>query len=284
LPDTPWDPPEESALLDKWGAKWYRELPKLTGISWQTQHYHRGFVCHICATSVRALLNAAPTVFARAPVTWVTLVKLAATTAKQLAPSPVLARIRRFSNFPQDWDPDALVPFADTTHLGNLREVHLAFAGLSAESLRSFLLNRSLTRLARVTLLNFYTAGTAVVSHLVNGAFAPVLEEVHLQKCCIGADGAPLLGELVQLPNIKKLVLPSNLIDSDVLIALAGVRVRKKIEVGLPDNRIGDRGARALLTGPFLRAPGVRLNLWGNRISARVRDELRAKFGDRVSF
>jgi hypothetical protein len=159
----------------------------LPGIIWQSRQYERGFVHHISAGSVRSLLNAEAEVFAHAPVAWLTLDKLTAVTAKQLARSPVLARFREFTKFGMEaWATDALAPLADTPHLCNLRAMYLWRAGLSADSVRALLANRSLTRLAHVAFTDCSAAGTDAVSAILASPSAPVLEAVTLQACGVG--------------------------------------------------------------------------------------------------
>lgn len=276
----------EAELLDKWGKVWDADLPKLPGIVWQNHQYERGFVHHITAGSVRSLL-AAEAVFALAPVTWLTLDKLTTSTAKQLARSPVLARVREFTKFGLEvWEADSLAPLADTPHLCNLRAAYLWRAGLSADSVRGLLANRSLTRLTHLTLLDSEAAGTGTVSAILAGPSAPVLETITLQSCGIGPDAAPLLPDLVRLPKLRRLYLTSNRITDAAVTALAGVKLPrgKTLAVGLGYNSLTDRGAEALLKGEFLRAEGVRLHLSGNRITKPAQAKLTAAFGDRVGF
>jgi hypothetical protein len=125
---------------------------------------------------VRSFLNAAPKIFAHAPVTWLSLEKLTASTAKQLARSPFLARIRRLDKLSlEEWGHDAFAPFADTLHLGNLRVVFLFRAEQSAESLRAFLANQSLTRLTQLWISDCESVGGDVVSAILASRSAPVI-------------------------------------------------------------------------------------------------------------
>src|SRR5262245_41993093 len=275
----------EEALLSAWDTAkgWRADLPRLTGITWQTQHYERGFVYHIHATSVRSLLKAAPEVFASAPVTWVSLDKLTAITAKELARSPVLARVRCLDKFSlETWEDAVLAAFADTTHLCNLHTLFLIRAGLSAVGLRPFLTNTSLTRLRYLSLHDCYSAGAALVSAILDSPSASTLEDITLQSCGIGPDVAPLISDLVQLPKLNRVRMVTNRIDDATLTALARVSVTKPVRVGLGYNALTDRGAGALLKGAFMRTPGVSINLGGNQITARMQKKLKDAFGDRV--
>jgi uncharacterized protein (TIGR02996 family) len=275
----------EEKLLDTWGEAWQAELPRLTGVFWQTQHYERGFVYHIGVTSVRSLLKAAPEIFSRAPVTWLSLGTLTANSAKQLANSPVMARIRHLDKLGlETWGETSLASFANSPHLGNLRMLSLWQSDQSTESLRAFLANQSLTRLTHFTLNSCMSAGTSVVSAIINSLSAPVIEEITFQGCGIGPDVAPLWAELLNLPKLKRVYLTSNRINDAAVPALAGVKVKKSLAMGLAYNSITDRGAESLLKGEFLRARGVRLQLAGNRITKRMQTRLTEAFGNRVGF
>jgi hypothetical protein len=105
-----------------------------------------------------------------------------------------------------------------------------------------------------------------------------------LQRCGIGPDVGPLLSELVQLPKLKILHLTSNLINNATVTALADVKVKRKLLVGLGYNSISDRGAEALLNGAFLRSSKVRVVLDGNRITRGMKTRMQQAFGNRVLF
>jgi uncharacterized protein (TIGR02996 family) len=285
LPDALKETPREEELLDKWGATaWHAKLPKPAGITWQTQHYERGFLYHVAAGSAPSLLRAAPEVFSRVPVTWASLDKLTPATGKQLARSPVLARLRRLDKLGMNaWSAGALGPFADTPHLRNLRVAYLHRTDLGAADFCALLSNPSLTRLANFSLVDCVSAGTATVSALVRSASAPVLEEATFQLCGIGPDVAPHLCDLVRLPKLRYVQLVNNRIDDAAVIALAGVSVAKELGVSLAWNAITDRGAGALLKGEFMRSPGVRAFLRFNRITDAMKARLAAACGDRAS-
>ena len=65
--------------------------------------------------------------------------------------------------------------------------------------------------------------------------------------------------------------------------AVAGVAVSGELEISLGWNEITDRGAEALLNGPLLRSPNVRVHLAGNPLTDAMKARLKDAFGDRVS-
>jgi uncharacterized protein (TIGR02996 family) len=265
---------------------WAREVPTYPGVSVWTgnEHgnaYERGFPFALYAKSVRSYLKAAPKLFPRVPVTKVRFATITPRTAGELACSPWIGRIQYLDQL-NGIGAVMLETLAGSPHLGNLRRA--LFGGtFTAQSLRSFLGNPSLTGLKRFNTLQCRHVGSGIVSALIASSSAPVLEEVSLYANGIGLDAAADLPALVRLPSLRELNLGGNRLGDVGLIALAGTTGAGPVRVWFGQNEATDRGAEALLSGPLLRSPTVFLGIGHNRLSDGMKVKLKDAFGDRVT-
>jgi uncharacterized protein (TIGR02996 family) len=269
---------------------WEAELPTYPGVfvsggNEYVGNYERGFPFDAYAKSVRSFLKAGPDLFARVPVTDIRFEVITPKTAGELTRSPFLARIRHLDQLNGITDA-ALEGLAASPHLCNLMKVVFGGHEVTAEGLQPFLLSPALTRLREFMTLNCGNVGSGVVPALVLSPSAAALEDVCLQDNGLGPDAAVVdLPGLVLLPRLRRLNISSNrLLGDEGAEAVAGVSVSGEMQINLGWNGITDRGAEAILHGPLLRSPGVRLNLeGGNPITDRMKARLKDAFGDRVA-
>ncbi len=278
----------EHELSKRHRLTWEAELPTYTGVFVSTGNeyvgsYERGFPYRVYAKSVRSFLKAAPRLFTRSPVTAIRFSVITPRTAGELARSPFLGRVRHLDQLNGITDA-ALEALAASPHLGNLTKLVLGGNEVTATGLRPFLANPTLTRLNYFMPLQCANVGSAVVPALVTSPCAAALEDVCLQGNGLGPDAAPDLPALLRLPRLRRLNISSNRLGDDGAEALASVAVGGALELSLGFNGMTDRGAEALLNGPLLRCPGVRLYLVGNSIGEGMQARLTAAFGDRVRF
>jgi uncharacterized protein (TIGR02996 family) len=280
LNDRPMTPREFKLFRDWAHPTWREEIPSYTGLGFYDSNYERGFIYHMFARSVRSFLKAAPDLYTRAPITQVRFHTITPKTAVELARSPAIARIRYLDQLNGISD-DALVGLATSPHLGNLTRVVFSDHELTQKGMRPFLANTSLTRLKDLNVHNCVALGSAVVLALVESPAASALEKVSMDNCRLGPDAALHLPALVRLPKLRSVDLSHNHeLGDEAAICLAGASASGSLSISLTWTAVTDRGADALLSGPFLRNSQVKLQLAMNQISDSMKAKLKEAFGD----
>jgi uncharacterized protein (TIGR02996 family) len=276
---------QETELFRPHFEKWATEAPTFPGVSVWTGNsygngYIRGFPYRLYAKSVRSYLKAAPELFPRMPVTRVRFETFTPKTSEELARSPWVSRIQyldQLNGIPSE----TLAALGSSPHMGNLRRVLLR--GGPIESMQVFLANPSLTRLTGFDTMQSSWLGSGIVAALLASPSARVLEKVSLFMNGIGADAVANIPALVQLPKLRELNLGDNRnLGDGGLSALAGATSAGAVLVWYSQNNVTDRGAAALLEGPFMRGPARFVGVPHNRISDAMKAKLKKAFGDRI--
>jgi uncharacterized protein (TIGR02996 family) len=266
--------------------RWRSELPELPGVQFGTQGaaqgFSRGFLWQMSAASVSAFLRAAPQLYTRVPVTCLHLSRLTIKEARELAASRHLARIRIWQDVYHRRTDKMLAAIAESPHLGNLRVLDLTGAPLTGAGIGRLLAAPSLRRLTRLCLASCRDLGASGAGAIAIAPTTDGLEHLNLSYCHFDSGAARAIAAATGMRRMKELNMSVNNLDDEAAIAFAAAPWPELRSLYIPQNRIGDRGAEAILNSANLRQLQARIWLRDNPISETVRAELKKTYGDRV--
>jgi uncharacterized protein (TIGR02996 family) len=297
----------ESDLLRRHESEWLAALPVLKGVTWVG--FQRGFVESVFVENVDAFLTHAPALFAAAPIRCVRTGKIDPSSARGLAGSLFLRRLKelnlgnavgmcrecvcslaRSSHMDyleslllhgNEFGDEAIAELAHSKHLWSLRELYLS--GTRMGDTGAATLGQS-CRMPDLTNLDLRDnpIGDEGVAGIAYSVGLHQLSTLWLVNNRIGAEGAAALASTVRLPALAYLYLNHNPIGAAGAEALAASPHRAGlIELDLRHCGIGDAGAEALAGSPYLEQ--VRwLWLGGNPLRAQTLTLLRRRFGERL--
>jgi uncharacterized protein (TIGR02996 family) len=264
---------------------WRDDLPVLNGVRYDNssvyERFERGFPWQVLARDVDTLLAVAPELFEKVPITYLHLEKLTIKTARVLAESPHLARIRQWQDVYARRTDKMLEELARSEHLGNLREIDLTGTEITAAGVRALLFAPSIRSVTRLTFPSC-ELGDAGAEVIAASPVCAALEHLNLGLRAMSATG---VGALVRAPfrlSMRSLVLTRTDLDDGAGRALAGAEWPRLEYLILESNRITDRGAAAFLDSPFWRGSECELWLSWNPLSDTMKAQLRETFGPRV--
>jgi uncharacterized protein (TIGR02996 family) len=277
----------ELALIRQRHQEWAAGLPRADGVGYASGSgnggvdFERGFPWQVHAPSVEAFLAVAPRLFAAAPITYLHLGNLKIRDARELAASPHLERVRQWQDVYSRRTDKMLAEIAKSEHLGNLREVDLTGAPLTAAGVRALLTAPSLRRVTRLCLASC-EIGDEGAEAVADSPACAELEHLNLTDRALTAAAVRALASSPLRLTMQSLLLSQTTLGDDAAAVLASARWPRMVYLCLDNNRIGDRGASALVGSPAWRESGSELWLAHNPISDGVKAELRAAFGARV--
>jgi uncharacterized protein (TIGR02996 family) len=222
----------ERALLEAHSKVWLDALPPLDGAKWHPS-FHRGFVNGATAQTWKAFDSQAETIFAAAPVEWVCFNSLTPRTARSLAWSPRLERIRRLDLQGRMVRDERVLTLLRSPYLCRLVELRLRGTAAPPGG-------------------QFEEPGRAVAQAVADAPALKDLTSLHLWHLGIGWEGAAALADSPYLKGLTELDLAHS---------------------GSPNvpggGHIGPGGALALARSPYLRHLEV-LKLGGQQIGPGV--------------
>jgi hypothetical protein len=272
-------------FVDSGADGWRDDLPVLNGVRYDRgsiyERFERGFPWQVLARDVDTLLAVAPELFETAPITYLHLDKLTIKSARVLAGSPYLARIRRWQDVSARRTDKMLEELARSEHLGNLREIDLTGTEITAAGVRALLLAPSIRCVTRLTFASC-ELGDAGAEVIAASPACAAIEHLNLGSHAASATG---VGAIVRAPfrlSLRSLALARTKLNDGAALALAGAEWPRLEYLILDSNRITDRGAAAFLDSPFWRNSECELWLSGNSLSEMMKAKLRDVFGPRV--
>jgi uncharacterized protein (TIGR02996 family) len=116
-------------LFDVHQETWRSQLPRLPGVSWVG--YSRGFVYRADVHAWKFYRRHAAVLFDAAPIRFLRLHRITASTSRQLAASPHLGRLLGLELIEATIGDDGAAALAASPHLAGLRSMAIAAPGLS---------------------------------------------------------------------------------------------------------------------------------------------------------
>jgi uncharacterized protein (TIGR02996 family) len=282
---------QEWVLLERHGAAWRAELPRLAGINWEV--FDRGFVASLGADSFEALYRQANKIWQAAPVThvWVsgksrkirldkrqalpplrslrvTPPAFSSVDLGQFADAPLLSSLRRLDLtgcYPvrAGW-----ATLFQSPHLNKLSALVLANNAIGYHDLRALAASPSLKALTELNLHgqmgspyeDDHNIGRAGVRILAQAPSFSGLTALDLGGNAVNNQAVRDLLSARNLSHLRSLTLEDNAIEAADLEAFADARTLPRLtHLNLSRNEVGDQGLRALASSPLTDL--VRLDL-----------------------
>jgi uncharacterized protein (TIGR02996 family) len=282
---------QEYVLLERHGAAWRAELPRLAGVNWEV--FERGFVASVGADSFEALYRQANKIWQAAPVTYVwvsgksgkirldkrqALPPLRSLTVtpratlgldvNQFANAPLLSSLRTLNLSNCHLGSPGWAPVFQSPHLTRLSALVLANNAVGYRDLRALAASPSLKALTGLNLHGRFGSsyeddgniGRAGVRVLAQAPSFSGLTTLDLGGNAVNKQAVRELLASRNLSRLGRLALDDNAIEAADLEAFAEARTLPRLtHLDLSRNQIGDQGLRALASSPLTDL--VRLDL-----------------------
>jgi uncharacterized protein (TIGR02996 family) len=279
----------ERELIARYGGfgagQWAARLPQSLGLSYHYsvdhERFARGFPWQAQVATVELFLQVAPALFEAAPITCLRLGELTIATARRLAASPHLARVRQWQDIHARRTDKMLAEIGKSEFLGNLREIDLSESEITAAGVRSLLSAPSLREVKRLTFASC-RLGDVGAEVIAASLACAALEHLNLTSRPLTAAGVRALAASPLRETMRSLLLSNTALGDDAARVFAESEWPHLQYLILHDNAITDRGAEAFLDSASWRSSGCDLGLGGNKLSGPMAAKLKEAFGERV--
>ena len=298
----------EGELLDAYRVRWWRELPELPGVTWES--FERGFVSTVRFENADAYREHAAAVFGSAPILHVRFSgiiardvpmltaedhlrnvlsldfengnRIANGGAQGLADCAFLNNLRSLKAPRNSIGPSGVRALADSPHLKNLLELYLDGNDIFADGALA-LAGDGRERPLRKLSLGWTRIDGGSLGALFRAKTLANLEWLYVSGNPLGIVGLDGVVSSATSANLEALYAEQCHLSSQSIVAAANsVHLRKLKWLYLKHNDFHDLGARAILESPYLQ--NIReLMLAENPIrDETIRQGLKERFGDRV--